>query len=147
MYNALAHKHYFNQTPLYELNYGKLMRYFRGTRGHASHPAPRTHGMTLAVDVREDHKYTSVIDLAVTINAAGTYPINMTMTVRMCHDARVAEVVCCSELPVPEPEYMIPNKFMHHRDEKQQINRLLGEWLDFFSPTSAPVTAASPSAA
>jgi len=147
VYSALAHKHYFNQTPLYELNYGKLMRFFRGVKNNLAHTVPGIRGLTVVAAVLEDHKYTSVVDLAVTMNAESAFPLNMTMTVRVCHDAQVAEVICCSGLPLPEPEYVIPNKHMHHRDEKQQINRLLGEWLDFFTQTAAPVTAASPSAA
>lgn len=147
MYTTITRKHYFNQTPLYELNYGKLMRFFRGLKSDFSHTVPGVRGVSVLAAVQEDHKYTSVVDLAVTMNTGGAFPLNMTMTVRMCHDARVAEVICCSGLPLPEPEYQIPNKYMHHRDEKQQINRLLGEWLDFFTQTAASVTAASPSAA
>ena len=144
MYSAVAHKHYFNQTPLYELNYGKLMRFFRSAKTNPV--VAGTRDMRVVAMVIEDHKYTSIVDFEVSMES-GTFPLRMTMTVRLCHDAQVAEVISCSGLPLPEPEYTIPNKYMHHRDEKQQINRLLGEWLDFFTPSSAPVTAASPSAA
>lgn len=147
MYTALVHKHYFNQTPLYELNYGKLMRFFRSARNNFAHTLPGRSGMSVVAEVREDHKYTSIVDLAVSMNANGGFPLSMTMTVRLCHDAQVAEVIFCSGLAMQEPEYVIPNQHMHHRDEKQQINRLLGEWLDFFTQKSAPVTAVSPSAA
>ena len=69
------------------------------------------------------------------------------MTVRMYHDAKVAEVVNCSGRGGFEPEYGYPNKLMLQRDEKRQVNQLLGEWLDFFvhrseTPLAEPQDAA-----
>jgi hypothetical protein len=129
---AVAAKHYFNQTPLYERNYNRLWGFFRNAHAGARHVVRHPAGMVFRLDVKEDHRYTSVIELSVAPREGGTPGLNLTMTVRMYHDARVAEVVDCSGYGRFEPEYRYPNQRMLQRDEKRQINQLLGEWLDFF---------------
>lgn len=51
------------------------------------------------------------------------------MTVRVYHDARMAEVIAYQHKRAPRAVYNYPNRRMHARDEKRQLNRLLGEWL------------------
>lgn len=51
------------------------------------------------------------------------------LTVRLYHDARVAEVTEASPFRRVEARYPYPNAQMHQRDEKAQWNRFLGEWL------------------
>ena len=135
-----APKHYYNQTPLYEINYGKLLRVFRNVPGvyhRVNHPT----GLRFEIALQEDHRYTSVVNIIVALKTQSTSPLNLTMTVRMYHDAQVAEVVNCSGQGTFEPEYSYPNKYMLQRDEKRQVNQLLGEWLDFFSRRSAATLA------
>ena len=130
-----APKHYYNQTPLYETNYGKLLRLFRTVPGvchRINHPT----GLRFEIALKEDHRYTSVVEVIVALNTQSALTLNLTMTVRMYHDAKVAEVVNCSGQGTFEPEYGYPNKSMLQRDEKRQINQLLGEWLDFFARKS-----------
>jgi len=76
------------------------------------------------------------VELIVALNTQSTLALNLTMTVRMYHDAKVAEVMNCSGHGTFEPEYGYPNKHMLQRDEKRQLNQLLGEWLDFFARRS-----------
>ncbi|RLA46096.1 MAG: DUF1249 domain-containing protein [Gammaproteobacteria bacterium] len=52
-----------------------------------------------------------------------------TLTVRMYHDAKVAEVVACDRMRNVQPKNRYPNKSMLQRDEKAQWNRFLEEWL------------------
>ena len=130
-----ASKHYYNQTPLYEINYGKLMRLFRNVPGvchRVNHPT----GLRFEIALQEDHRYTSVLGVIVELNTQSTPALNLTMTVRMYHDAQVAEVMNCAGHGTFEPEYGYPNKHMLQRDEKRQVNQLLGEWLDFFAHRS-----------
>lgn len=143
MQPALAQKHYFNQTPLYELNYGKLLRFFRGVNCTQLQKVRHSQALRLVATVKEDHRYTSVVDVAVTIHTQSSIALSLALTVRMYHDAKVAEVVHCTGLDsgVLAPEYLYPNKQMYQRDEKRQVNRLLGEWLDFFAHSvGGPVT-------
>lgn len=51
------------------------------------------------------------------------------LTVRLYHDARLAEVTEASPFRSVAARYRYPNRHMHQRDEKAQWNRLLGEWL------------------
>lgn len=132
---VMTRKHYFNQTPLYERNYAKLLCMFRGS-ATTSLRVRHACGMTFRATLAEDHRYTSVVDLAVSADGTGIAPAGLRMTVRMYHDARVAEVTTCSGHNCFQVEYGYPNPQMHQPDEKAQLNRLLGEWLDFFTRRS-----------
>jgi len=51
------------------------------------------------------------------------------LTVRLYHDARLAEVLAWEGHKRLRPHYDYPNQAMYHSDEKAQLNRFLGEWL------------------
>ncbi len=51
------------------------------------------------------------------------------MTIRLYHDARMAEVISNQDIRQVKPRYDYPNVKMHLPDEKQQINQFLKEWL------------------
>ncbi len=51
------------------------------------------------------------------------------MSIRLYHDARMAEVISSQDIFQVKPRYDYPNKNMHQQDEKQQINQFLNEWL------------------
>lgn len=54
-----------------------------------------------------------------------------TMSVRLYHDARMAEVLSFQKLGRIKPSYDYPNKKMYQRNEKAQLNQFLGEWLQY----------------
>ena len=51
------------------------------------------------------------------------------MTIRLYHDARMAEVLLTQDIRQVKPRYDYPNSQMHQQDEKQQTNQFLNEWL------------------
>ena len=51
------------------------------------------------------------------------------LTVRMYHDAKVAEVLAWEGHRRLRPRYEYPNRSMYQSDEKLQINQFLGECL------------------
>ena len=51
------------------------------------------------------------------------------MSVRLYHDAKMAEVLSCQSIVRVQPSYTYPNKKMHQKNEKAQWNKFLGEWL------------------
>jgi uncharacterized protein len=51
------------------------------------------------------------------------------LTVRMYHDAKLAEVLAWEGHRRLRPRYEYPNQAMYHNDEKLQVNQFLGEWL------------------
>ena len=53
-----------------------------------------------------------------------------TLNVRIYHDACVAEVMGYQKHRHFTSRYDYPNPDMFHKNEKQQLNKFLGEWLD-----------------
>ena len=51
------------------------------------------------------------------------------MSVRLYHDANMAEVLSYLSTAKIQPSYSYPNKKMHQKNEKAQWNKFLGEWL------------------
>ncbi len=51
------------------------------------------------------------------------------LTVRMYHDAELAEVLAWEGHKRLRPRYEYPNQSMYQCDEKLQVNQFLGEWL------------------
>ncbi len=52
------------------------------------------------------------------------------MTVRLYHDAMVAEVCSSQQIFRFKARYDYPNKKLHQRDEKHQINQFLADCCD-----------------
>lgn len=52
------------------------------------------------------------------------------MIVRVYHDAKTAEVTSYQNHRYFKAVYPVPNQFMYHSDEKEQLNLFLAEWLN-----------------
>ena len=91
-------------------------------------------GVTLAgrrikvsAEVAQRNRYTTVIRLRQSPEAPwGTSPM---FCVRLYHDVACAEVTEYQGIRQFNAVYPYPNAHMRHRDEKAQVNRLLGEFL------------------
>lgn len=93
----------------------------------------------LVVEVLEHHKYTTIIKLTQTLPLPlAAKPV---MTVRIYHDARVAEVLSYQHHHRFQPRYDYPNPDMCQRREKQRVNEFLGEWLRFCLANYHPLRA------
>ena len=84
--------------------------------------------------MNEVTRYTSLITLEqkLPINSVNTTLakiITPKMTVRLYHDARMAELLSSQGITQVKPRYDYPNKYMHQQDEKHQLNQFLNEWL------------------
>lgn len=55
--------------------------------------------------------------------------MRMKVRVRLYHDVRMAEVCASQQISTLQPSYDYPNQKMHHRNEKEQVNFFLAEWL------------------
>lgn len=84
----------------------------------------------MMLEVVEQHKFTTVVRLS----QALPIPIDVvslpSMTVRVYHDARVAEVLAYQNHRRFQPKYDYPNSKMLQVREKRRVNEFLGEWLD-----------------
>lgn len=116
-----------------DANYHRLMRLFPNLRDIDEHciGLPML-AMSAEVSflVLEKGPYTTLLQLDVTSDEKwmqlATAP---SMTVRVYHDAKSAEVVSYQTQNRFHGNYEYPNTRMRQRDEKVQINRFLGEFL------------------
>ncbi len=78
-----------------------------------------------------EHKVLELKDFEQTKSTNKTllHSIHPRMSIRLYHDARMAEVISSQDIHQVKPRYDYPNKHMHQQDEKQQINQFLNEWL------------------
>lgn len=79
----------------------------------------------------ERSPYTTTLQLTQTSdqNSGNTWLQMPCLTVRMYHDAGLAEVLAWEGHKRLRPRYEYPNQSMYQCDEKLQINQFLGEWL------------------
>lgn len=108
-----------------EANYARLRRLF-----DCAGPGRRfglDSGLCLRLTVTDQAPYTTTLTIA---PEGEPLPVLApVLTVRMYHDARLAEVVEFASRRQVQPRYDYPNPDMYQPDEKAQWNRFLGEWL------------------
>lgn len=112
-----------------ESNYARLQPLLRalGERDSLDLTLGRERARTLSIQVLERSPYTTTLRLQdQAVHDAMPAP---RLTVRLYHDARLAEVTEASPFQRVQARYPYPNSHMHQRDEKAQWNRFLGEWL------------------
>lgn len=83
--------------------------------------------LQLHVEVTERCPYTTTLEFSQL--PVGIPSVTPRLTVRIYHDARLAEVIAFTSRRRVQPRYDYPNPGMHQPDEKSQWNRFLGEWL------------------
>ncbi len=83
------------------------------------------------IEVRERCKYTTMVDVSQTTdcNDAQPWAAAPRFSLRVYHDARMAEVIAFDRHHRFRATYDYPNDKMYQRDEKIQLNTFLGEWL------------------
>lgn len=84
---------------------------------------------TLWLEVTEQAPYTTIVRVAQTGVLDGIIE-SPRMLVHLYHDVRMAEVTDFQRQRHFSGRYRYPNARMHQPDEKLQLNRFLGEWLD-----------------
>ncbi len=82
------------------------------------------------IEVLQTAKFTETL-LLEQVHNSGRWLNNPQMTVRVYHDAMMAEVISCYRQRQIAPVNDYPNRFMHHPDEKVQVNGFLADWLDY----------------
>jgi len=90
-------------------------------------PLPNGRADVLALRVIERSPYTAVVQLSQQTPVWGGRSAQI--QVRVYLDARMAEVIAYQNVRHFRVRYDYPNPRMFARDEKRQLNRLLGEWL------------------
>ncbi|ELR64712.1 Putative cytoplasmic protein [Photobacterium marinum] len=116
---------------LYETNYAKLLPLLPKTDTVGDECVYKVFDHEYQLKITESTRYTTVIELWQC--SEGELPDYLVprLTVRLYHDARVAEVCSAQQISRLQPRYDYPNLRMHQRDEKHQVNRFLGDWLAY----------------
>lgn len=110
-----------------ELNFVRLCRLLPRMEAGDSRSFDVGERSSVHIEVAERTPYTSLLNI---IQQQGSLAeLNSRMMVRVYHDAGVAEVAAFAGCNRVLGKHSYPNRQMHQRDEKQQWNRFLGEWL------------------
>lgn len=112
---------------LYETNYAKLVRLLPREERVGEGCSYNINGQEYSLTVKESTRYTTLVD----IQQSASLPdyLKARLTVRLYHDARVAEVCASQQISRIQPRYDYPNPRMHQRNEKHQVNAFLSDWL------------------
>ncbi len=83
------------------------------------------------ISITERCKYTTMLDISQqsTVPTLDAWSPAPCFSLRVYHDAQMAEVVSYDRQHRVQPKYDYPNANMYQRDEKTQLNTFLGEWL------------------
>ena len=126
-----------------EANYARLMRLmhmlddrdrsaFAMTLGeiepHVTLRVVARYKYTTEVELSQHHAREGVSEEDVSEEVLETAP-ETTLSVRLYHDAKCAEVIAFQDQRAFRAVYGYPNRQMRHPDEKVQVNRFLGEFL------------------
>lgn len=114
---------------VYETNYAKLNALLPAQPEVGEVRCYQAAQMTYQLQVLEVTKYTTLLEVCQSDDLS-VFPLP-TMSVRLYHDARVAEVCSSEQLGRVQARYDYPNENMVQPDEKAQLNRFLGDWLTF----------------
>ncbi|KWX81958.1 dehydrogenase [Streptococcus pneumoniae] len=85
---------------------------------------------TYRLTIIESTRYTTLVEIN-QIAPAVSYWSLPSLTVRLYHDAMVAEVCASQQIFRFKARYDYPKKKLHQRDEKHQINQFLADWLRY----------------
>lgn len=86
--------------------------------------------LSYRITITDTARYTTTLTVD-QINAFSPAYLKPSMTVRLYHDARVAEVMSSQNTGAFAASYDYPNNKMRQRNEKQMVNIFLAEWLQF----------------
>ena len=114
-----------------EVNYMTLMKLLPpGGSVGAERRYQVGNGLQFQLTVSEESRFTSQVILAQHNPELPSY-LQVRIEIRLYHDVRMAEVCAAQQISRLQPRYDYPNKKMHQRDEKEQVNLFLAEWLKF----------------
>ncbi|GAA0493176.1 MULTISPECIES: DUF1249 family protein [Tatumella] len=115
---------------LNETNYAQLRRLLPRNDRQGETITYQIKGARYRLTIEESTRYTTVVNIS-QIAPAVSYWSLPAMSVRLYHDAMVAEVCSTQQIYRFKARYDYPNKKLHQRDEKHQINQFLAEWLRY----------------
>ncbi len=114
-----------------DMNYHKLYKLFKDMRSKKTKTISLDfgdHAVKVRIAVTDRGPYTTTVFID-QVNGKKKWNVIPNISVRIYHDAKSAEVVSIENQSVFHGSYEYPNKKMRQPDEKEQINKFLGEIL------------------
>lgn len=115
---------------LSETNFVQLRRLLPRDDAAGATVTYQVNGASYNITVSESTRYTTLVEIRQTAPAVSYWSLP-SMSVRLYHDAMVAEVCSTQQIYRFKARYDYPNKKLHQRDEKHQINQFLADWLRY----------------
>ncbi|MBK5071667.1 DUF1249 family protein [Budviciaceae bacterium CWB-B4] len=115
---------------LTEVNYAQLRRLIPRDDTPGSQVELQVAGAVYRIETLESTRYTSYVSIKQVFPKVSYWSMPC-LNVRLYHDALVAEVCSSQQIFRFKASYDYPNKKLHQRDEKHQINQFLADWLRF----------------
>ncbi|RRZ96904.1 DUF1249 family protein [Erwinia sp. 198] len=115
---------------LCETNFAQLRRLLPKEDRAGESVTWRVNEASYTVTIQESTRYTTLVEIKQTAPAVSYWSLPA-MSVRLYHDAMVAEVCSTQQIYRFKARYDYPNKKLHQRDEKHQINQFLADWLRY----------------
>lgn len=132
---------------IYEESYRRLLRLFPelSSSDPSSVSLPLKNHAHLELTIKENCKYTTIIQLRHHMTQASSFIDNPAMTLRAYHDAQMVEAISYQNAHRFKAVYDYPNNLMHQPFEKKQINQFLCDWLKHCISLKEPLPQASTS--
>ncbi|EFL4478513.1 DUF1249 family protein [Escherichia fergusonii] len=115
---------------LCETNFSQLRRLLPRNNAPGETVSYQVANAQYRLTIVESTRYTTLVTIEQTAPAISYWSLP-SMTVRLYHDAMVAEVCSSQQIFRFKARYDYPNKKLHQRDEKHQINQFLADWLRY----------------
>ncbi|PIJ49478.1 hypothetical protein BL250_12940 [Erwinia sp. OLTSP20] len=115
---------------LCETNFAQLRRLLPREEQTGALIDYQVNGACYRLTIQEATRYTTLVEIRQTAPAVSYWSLP-SMSVRLYHDALVAEVCSTQQIYRFKARYDYPNKKLHQRDEKHQINQFLADWLRY----------------
>lgn len=115
---------------VYATNYAQLCRLLPHNDKVGETVTYQVNAAHYRLTLNESTRYTSLVEIEQTFPIVNDWNLPA-MTVRLYHDAMVAEVRSSQQVYRFKARYDYPNKKLHQPDEKHQINLFLADWLRY----------------
>jgi len=115
---------------LCETNFAQLRRLLPRTNDVGDQITYQVNGACYRLTILEATRYTTLVQILQTEPVLSYWSLP-SMSVRLYRDAMVAEVCSSQQIYRFKARYDYPNKKLHQRDEKHQINQFLADWLRY----------------
>jgi len=86
--------------------------------------------LSYSITIVDCARYTTTVEVKQIAEQLPNF-LKPSMTVRLYHDAKSAEVISCQDVGNLKASYEYPNLHMHQKNEKFMVNVFLSEWLQF----------------